>query len=121
MRNLVIPGALLLFTSATALAGDVPDVKASCDERKTEFFADTCIGFTEKLVKKGEKFLKANCSDKGSVLLNTACPKELAVGQCVQDAGASVWTYYSGGKKKYTPTTAKAACEEAKGTWVPAK
>jgi hypothetical protein len=117
MRTILFSAAVL-FTAAPALADGVPEVKASCDQRKTAYFPDTCIGFTDKLMKKGDAFLKANCSDKGSVLLKNVCPKEQAVGQCIRDGGSSVWTYYAG--KKYSASTAKTTCQED-GTWVPAK
>jgi hypothetical protein len=109
------------LTSAAAPSPPPPAAAAaakgpySCDQRKSEYFANTCIDFMPALIAQGEDKLKKTCSDEGSVLSHAPCPTEGVVGSCEADKGLDVWRYYSGGKTPYTEQSAKAKCVDVLG------
>ncbi|HEY2509313.1 MAG TPA: hypothetical protein VGI39_00530 [Polyangiaceae bacterium] len=114
--------------TTTAAAAAAPAVESpapaaakgpfSCDQRKEEYFEDTCIDFTGDSLKRGEAALKRGCggsADGKAVFAASACPKEGVVLSCEADKEASVWRYYGAGKNSYTAASAKEKCTAIDG------
>jgi hypothetical protein len=117
---LLLIGVNIVVAASSAWA-DEQLANVSCDERKTDLFANLCEDFTATGAGKGEKFMRDQCTTKGDVFDKKPCPTENVTGSCLITERVFYYRYYAGGKSTYTPEKAKSTCAKLGGAFIPAK